>query len=195
MDVQMMSTRGSRGLRLGAAGSALAAMLVAGSGLAAGGVTDAAPDVAVKAALLYNFAKFAEWPGLPAGAPIAFCIIGDDAIAAALVETVRGQNINGHAIDVSRAQGSPWWGDCDVLFVASAETQRSAGGLAAIKMLPVLTVSDGKGFSQAGGIIELFVEGARMRFAINVDAAEGSGLRLSSRLLGLAKIVRNGQVR
>ena len=65
---------------------------------------------------------------------------------------------------------------------------------AAIKTLPVLTVSDGKGFSQAGGIIELYVEGGRMRFAINVDAAERSGLRLSSRLLGLAKVVRDGHV-
>ncbi len=72
--------------------------------------------------------------------------------------------------------------------------ERSAGGLAEIKTLPVLTVSDGKGFSLAGGIIELYVEGGRMRFAINVDAAERSGLRLSSRLLGLAKIVRNGHV-
>jgi hypothetical protein len=187
-----MSTRRSRGGRLGAASIALAAMLIAGSGIAAGGVTDAAPDVAVKAALLYNFAKFAEWPGLPVGAPIAFCIVGDDAIAAALAETFRGQNINGHALDVSRAQGSPWWGECRVLFVASAEAQRSVGGLAAIKMLPVLTVSDGKDFSHAGGIIELYVEGGRMRFAINVDAAEQSGVRLSSRLLGLAKIIRTG---
>jgi hypothetical protein len=64
--------------------------------------------------------------------------------------------------------------------------------LAVIKTLPVLTVSDGKDFSQAGGIIELFVESGRMRFAINMDAAEGSGLRLSSRLLGLAKVTRNG---
>jgi uncharacterized protein DUF4154 len=190
MDVQMMSTRRSRGGRLATASVALVATLIASSGIAAG--ADVAPDVAVKAALLYNFAKFAQWPGLPVGAPITFCVVGDDAIAAALAETVRGQNINGHPLDVSRAQASPWWGGCHILFVASAETQRSAGGLAAIKMLPVLTVSDGKDFSQAAGIIEVYVEGGRMRFAINVDAADQSGLRLSSRLLGLAKIIRNG---
>jgi hypothetical protein len=63
--------------------------------------------------------------------------------------------------------------------------------LEAIRALPVLTVSDGKDFSQAAGIIELYVEGGRMRFAINLDAADRSGLRLSSRLLGLAKIIRN----
>ena len=192
MDIPLRSSPRFRGARLSAMSIALAAALIAASGIANGGTTDVAPDVAVKAALLYNFAKFAEWPGLPVGAPIAFCVVGDDAIAAALAETVRGQNINGHALDVSRAQASPWWGDCHVLFVASAEAQRSAGGLAAIKMLPVLTVSDGKDFAQAAGIIEVYVEGGRMRFAINVDAADRSGLRLSSRLLGLAKIIRNG---
>jgi hypothetical protein len=192
MDIPLIFSLRFRGGRLGAASIALAAMLIAGSGIAAGGVTDVAPDVPVKAALLYNFAKFVEWPGLPVGAPIAFCIVGDDAIAAALVETVHGQNINGHALDVSMAQASPWWGGCHVLFVAAAETQRSTNGLEAIKALPVLTVSDGKDFSQAGGIIELYVAGERMRFAINVNAADQSGLRLSSRLLGLAKIIRTG---
>ena len=66
--------------------------------------------------------------------------------------------------------------------------------MSGIRTLPVLTVSDGKGFAQAGGIIELYVEGGRMRFAINVDATARSGLRLSSRLLGLAKVIRDGHV-
>ena len=65
-------------------------------------------------------------------------------------------------------------------------------GLDGIKTLPVLTVSDRRGFSEWGGIIEMYIESGRMRFAVNVDAAEHSGLRLSSRLLGLAKVIRNG---
>ena len=73
-------------------------------------------------------------------------------------------------------------------------TRRSADGLDAIRTLPVLTVSDGKGFASAGGIIELYVEDGRMRFAINVDAAERTRLRISSRLLGLAKVVRDRHV-
>ena len=153
---------------------------------------DVADDVAVKAAFLYNFAKFAEWPALAPGGAIALCVVGDDRIANALVETVRGQNISGHALEVSRPQDSATWRSCHLLFVANAETKRAAGGLNGIKTLPVLTVSDGKAFSQTGGIIELFVEGGRMRFAINVDAVEGAGLRISSRLLGLAKVTRNG---
>ena len=190
----MVSTLRSRAGLFAVASIALTAALIAAPGIAADNGTDVAPDVAVKAAFLYNFAKFAEWPALPSGAPIVVCIVGEDGIAAALVETVRGQNISGHTLEVWRPQESGMWRVCHLLFIADAETRRAAGGLGGIKTLPVLTVSDGKGFSQAGGIIELYVEGGRMRFAINVDAAEGSGLHLSSRLLGLAKVIRTGHV-
>jgi uncharacterized protein DUF4154 len=189
MDVAMTSWRGVASL-------ALAATLIAVPGIAAGagGGADVGSDVAVKAAFLYNFAKFAEWPALPSGAPIVVCILGDDRIAAALVETVRGQNISGHALEVWRPQDASTWPSCHLLFVSDTETRRSARSLDGIKTLPVLSVSDGKGFSQSEGIIELYVEGGRMHFAINVDAAERSGLRLSSRLLGLAKVMRSGHV-
>jgi hypothetical protein len=182
----------SRGGRFAVAIIALAATFVAAAEIAAGNGIDVGSDVAVKAAFLYNFAKFVEWPALPAGAHIVVCVVGDDRIAAALVETVRGQEIGGRALEVLRPQDSVTWEACHLLYIAGAETQRSAAGLGAIKTLPVLTVSDGKGFSEASGIIELYVEGGRMRFAINMDAAERSGLHLSSRLLGLAKVIRNG---
>jgi hypothetical protein len=181
-----------RGEWLAVASLVLVATLCAAAGIAYGANADVASDVAVKAAFLYNFAKFAEWPALPPGAPIAVCVVGDDQIADALVETVRGQNISGHTLAVSRPRDSATWRSCNLLFVANAETQRAADGLDGIRTLPVLTVSDGKGFAQAAGIIELYVEGGRMRFAINVDAAERSGLRLSSRLLGLARVIRSG---
>jgi len=173
---------------------ALAATLIAAPGIAAGTGADVAPDVPVKAAFLYNFAKFVEWPALTAGAPIVVCIVGHDGIATAFVETVRGQTISGHRLDVLRPLDSATWSVCNLLFIADAETRRSAGGLDEIKRLPVLTVSDNKGFALAGGIIELYVEAGRMRFAINLDAADRAGLRVSSRLLGLAKVIRNSHV-
>ena len=151
-------------------------------------------EVAVKAALLFNFAKFAEWPALASGAPIIACIVGDDGIATALVGTVRAQQISGHPVEVRRSQDSGAWRVCQLLFIADAETRSSDSGVGGIRTLPVLTVSDGKGFSERGGIIELYLEGRRVRFAINVDAAERSGLRLSSRLLGLARVIRDGQI-
>ena len=126
----MMPSCAVRGGWLGVASIALAATLIAAPGRAPEARSDdVAPDVAVKAAFLYNFAKFAEWPALPAGAPIVVCVVGDDGIAAALVETVRGQNISGHALDVWRPQDSATWRACHLLFIADAETRRSAGGL------------------------------------------------------------------
>jgi hypothetical protein len=193
VDVQVISLLRSCGGRLVVVSIALAT-LIAAPALAAYSHAEVTSDVVVKAALLFNFAKFAEWPALPPSASILVCIVGDDGIAAALVETVRGQSISGHPIEVRRSPDSAVWRVCHLMFIAEAETRRFAGGLGGIKMLPVLTVSDGKGFARAGGIIELYIESGRMRFAINLDAAESSGLRLSSRLLGLAKVVRNGDV-
>ncbi len=179
--------------RLTAARVALAATLMVSPAIAVVSAADATLDVAVKAAFLYNFAKFTEWPALPSGAPLVFCAAGDDAIADALVQTVRGQAINGHAIDVRRSPDSASWPACQLLFIGEAETRRPTGRVDGIRMLPVLTVSDGKDFSRMGGIIELYIEDGRMRFAINTDAVTRSGLRLSSRLLGLARVVRDGQ--
>ena len=71
---------------------------------------------------------------------------------------------------------------------------KSAAGLDSVRMLPVLTISDGKGFSETGGVIELYLQAGKMAFAINVDAAERSGVRLSSRVLGLARIRRDPHV-
>jgi hypothetical protein len=187
-----MSLLRSCSRRPGAATLAVAVAFTAAPATATG--ADSASDVAVKAALLFNFAKFAEWPALAAGASILVCVVGDDGIAAAVAETVRGQNISGHPIEVRRSPDSAGWRICHLIFIADAEIPRSAGALLGIKTLPVLTVSDGKGFTRTGGIIELYIESGRMRFAINLDAAESSGLRLSSRLLGLAKVVRNGHV-
>jgi hypothetical protein len=146
-------------------------------------------DVAVKAAFLFNFAKFTEWPRLPAGAPITICVVDEDEIAASLAAIVRGQMVDGRAVGVLRSPEAAEWTACHILFIADTATRRAAAALPAIKALPVLTVSDDPGFARAGGIIELYVEAGRMRFAVNTAAVERSGVRLSSRLLGLAKLV------
>ena len=165
----------------------LAAALIAATSTAA---ADAAPDAAVKAAFLYNFAKFTEWPALLPDAPLVVCIVDSDAIAAAFVETVHGQQVAGHRLEVWRPQDGSSWRTCNLVFVADPGF-RLAKQLVEIKTLPVLTVGDGRGFSQAGGIIELYLEGGKMHFSVNLDAAERAGIRLSSRLLTLAKIIRS----
>jgi hypothetical protein len=181
---------------IGRAAISLVATLIAAPAFASlvPAQTVAPPDIPVTAAFLYNFAKFTEWPALAPGLPIAFCIVGDRQIAAALVETTRGQRIGDRTLEVSQPPDSASWRSCHVLFIAGGDTRRSTGELNGLRTAPVLTVSDGKGFSQGQGIIELYVQDERFRFAINVDAVERAGLRLSSRLLGLARIVRDGNV-
>jgi hypothetical protein len=194
MDLPMMPAQQAPGGRLCVATVVLAATLVAEPGLARRSDAQAVSDVAVKAALLFNFAKFAEWPALLSSASINFCIVGDEGVATALVDVVRGHTINGRRLEVWRPHDATAWKTCHLLYVADADSRRLAARLAEIRAVPILTVSDANGFAGTGGIVELYVDGARMRFAINVDAAERSGLRLSSRLLGLATIVRNARV-
>lgn len=151
----------------------------------------AATDVGVKAALIYNFAKFAEWPALRTDDPIVVCIVGNDRIAEAFAAAVHGQHIGRRRLDLGRPRNSGEWPDCQVLFITGTQFRQFAAGLAGIKAAPILTVSDGEGFAKSGGIIELYVEKGLMRFAINLDAVQRSGLNLSSRLLGLARLMRD----
>ena len=160
------------------------------SALQAGRGVLRAPDVGVKAAFLYNFAKFTEWPALRQGAPIVACIVGDGGIAAALVEIAGVRTIDDHPLVIGRSQDSATWRACQILFIADTDIRRAVNGLTSITTEPVLTVSDSAGFAQAGGIIELYSDGGQMRFVINAEAAERSGLRLSSKLLSLAKVIR-----
>jgi hypothetical protein len=172
------------------AGLLAALTTVAGSVRAAAGA-DVASDVAVKAAFLYNFAKFTEWPALPAGTSLVLCVLGDDAVGAALTDTIHGQQIDGHGLEVRRLTADASPRACHVLFAARSEVRRASSMLDDMRELPILTVSDGSGFALTSGMIELFVDGGHMRFAVNVDSVQRARLHLSSRLLGLAKIVRS----
>ena len=170
----------------------LIAGLLAAFAAGAGGVfagAEVATDVAVKAAFLYSFAKFTQWPALPATAPLVLCVLGDDAVGTALTDTIRRQQIDGHGLEVRRLASGASAQSCHVLFVAGSDVRRAAPTLDDVRELPILTVSDGSGFAQTSGMIELFVEAGHMRFAVNIDSVQRSRLHLSSRLLALARIL------
>jgi hypothetical protein len=150
-----------------------------------------APEPALKAAFLYNFAKFAEWPvDAPPADPLTICVLGDAAIADALDETVKGRTVDGRKTVVVRVKPEGFR-DCHVLYLAGLEAKRAQAIIDGLKGAPVLTVGDREQFAQSGGIAGLFIEQGRMRFAINVEAAQRGRLRISSRLLSLAKIVKD----
>jgi len=152
-----------------------------------------APDL--KAAFLFNFARFADWPALPPDAPITICVSGDEPLASALASALHGQTAESHGIAVTRLAGAdPAWRTCQMLFIGGADKSQIARVVGDAGTLPILTVSDTARFAEAGGLIELYLDNGRMRFAINIDAVQRSRVRLSSRLLGLAKIVREAHV-
>ncbi|MEP6916316.1 MAG: YfiR family protein [Acidobacteriota bacterium] len=128
---------------------------------------DRATDVTVMAAYLYNFVKFTDWTLLGLAEPVTLCVIGDTRLAGALIETVRGKRIDGHPIGAQAIGGDASLQLCNVLFISKSAAGRSAALLEGLKRVPVLTVSDSKGFAQSMGIIEFFVDSERLRFAIN----------------------------
>jgi YfiR/HmsC-like len=145
----------------------------------------------LKAAFLYNFAKFVEWPpaAFPERAtPVTLCTLGDDAIAASLEAVVKGETLDARRLVVRRLRDPQEARDCHVLFISPAEKHVSQL-LASLRGAGVLTVGDGNDFLDQGGVIRFFLEQNRVRFDINLDAAERSRLNLSSKLLRLARAV------
>ncbi len=153
---------------------------------------ESVPVTSMRAEFLFRFAQFTEWPAdaLPASAPIAFCTVGDPETADALDRTVRKQSINGHALVVLREVEEAEARACHVLFIGRAAGKAGPGLIRSVAGVPVLTVSEEAAFAEAGGIVQLYTERARMRFAVNVDTAQRQRLHLSSQLLSLAKIVK-----
>jgi len=150
-----------------------------------------ASEPTLKAAFLYNFAKFAEWPVDAAPAdPVTICVLGDAVIADALDETVKGRTIDGRKVVISRVKPDAFR-TCHVLYLTGLDGKRTQQVLDELKTTPVLTVGDREQFAQSGGVAGLFIEQGRVRFAINVEAALRARLRISSRLLSLAKIVKD----
>jgi hypothetical protein len=141
----------------------------------------------LEAAFIMNFVKFTEWSA-PDDMSLVVCVIGDERVGAAVIEALR-TTPNGARIQVRQLADQPSTPDCHLAFIGGSQMHRARPILDAVRGRPVLTVSDGAGFAQAGGMIELFMEGGRMRFAVNLDAVEQAHVRLSSQLLGLAKIV------
>jgi hypothetical protein len=154
-----------------------------------------ASEPALKSAFLYNFPRFTEWPPevLAPGDPILLCVVNDGVVAGMLETLTKGRNVEGHPLVVSTmAQDSPApaLSVCSVVFLSGLGLVRSAALLEALNGKPILTVGDGEAFARAGGIVGLFIKDGTLQFGINTTAAQRAGLRLSSKLLNLAKPVK-----
>jgi len=161
----------------------------------AGAQAHSPSEYQVKAAFLFNFAKFIDWPPSAfAGpqSPFAICILGVDPFGKTIDNALEGKAIGDHPVIVLRAKDAADARRCQMVFVSSSEKQHLAELIASFRGANILIVGETERFADAGGTIELMLDQNHIRFAINTYAAEAAGLKISSKLLALAKIVRAG---
>ena len=137
----------------------------------------------VKAAFLFNFLKFVDWPAAAGDAPWVIGILGRDPFAGVLEDTVRGKMVNGRRVEVRRYARPADVKDCNILFIGHADFERL--GMPAQPGL--LTVGEAPGFLKSGGMINFYLEDNRVHFEIRPEVAHAAGLRLSSQLLKLGR--------
>jgi hypothetical protein len=148
----------------------------------------------LKAAMLYNLTHFVEWP--PSAypdprAPILLCILGRDPFGSFLTSTLLNQTVNGRSMRILHPQNPEAVRGCHILYISSSERKTTVQIFSTLKGASVLTVGEMAQFAAHGGMIQFALEDQQVRFDINLDAASRAGLKISSKLLVLAKIVKN----
>lgn len=151
----------------------------------------AVTEYQVKAAFLYNFSRFVNWPD-PLDNTFRLCVIGEDPFEGQL-DGLIGKNIHDSILVVETHASTDTIQGCQVLFISGSLEQRLDRIFAAIEGQPVLTISDIASFTDVGGMIGLELANKKIRFEINIDVASQAGLSISSKLLSLAAVVRMEQ--
>ncbi len=147
----------------------------------------------VKAAYLYNFGRFVQWPAkatAAGGDSFAICVLGEDPFGPVLHATIAGETIGGRNVVAKRISKPQDGVNCRILFISSSEDHQLKEVLAALDKVSGLTVSDMAQFALRGGMVQFILDGNKVRFEVNLFTAERAGLTLSSQLLKLATNVR-----
>jgi hypothetical protein len=156
-------------------------------------LTGESVEYPVKLAFLYNFAKFIEWPSdsyRDPGAPLEICIVGHDPFSSDSERELQTRTVAGHPVEVLTLKPTDTLRVCHMVFIPITENDQADKIMKGLKGSSTLTVGEAEGFAVMGGIINLTVEGNKVHFEVNRLAADRAGLRISSKLLSLAKIVR-----
>ena len=174
-------------------GRVVCAVLLAGiGGLAAftrGG--DAPGEYELKAALVFNFTQFVDWPAAAFAsprAPFVIGVLGRDPFGHSLDEVVQGEQVGSHPIVVERCRDTRAAARCQLVFVSASERYDLAPVMAALRGRAVLTVGDFDGFLRQGGMVRLYHSGKRIRLRIDREAARAAGLTMSAKLLRVAEL-------
>ena len=145
----------------------------------------------IKAAFLYNFAKFVEWPPEAfddEDSTLVLGVLGDDPFGAAL-QSLTGKTVRGRRLTIKRFDSLLDISDCHILFITSSVQEQQQEALESLEGSNVLTVGEIQRFAQMGGIINFVIRKNKIRFEINLDAGKRAGLMISSQLLNLAESV------
>lgn len=148
------------------------------------------PDYQVKAAFLYHFGQFVEWPTnafAATNAPLVVGVCGGDPFHGDLERMVAGQDINGHPVIVRPIKALSDFKGCHILFIAASQKAQVRELLKAVNGAGVLTVGETDDFIRAGGMINFIIEDSQVHFQINNKAARSAGLNISSKLIKLAR--------
>jgi hypothetical protein len=184
-----------RRLRLGRAIGQVAALLAAmtvSEHLVGESPVGGLDEYHVKAAFLYNFAKFVEWPSgtfVNAKDPITICVYGHDPFGHSLEQAIAGRAIASRSLAIRNIASVQQIAGCQILFIGTTEAKRVVSILLDIHAPGILTIEESDASGADGEVINLRLEGDKVRFDINVEAADRAKLRISSHLLGLAHIV------
>ena len=146
----------------------------------------------VKAGYLFNFARFVDWPAESwprADGTILICSIGDDRLAEVLKQVVVGKQANGRRIETRRISSSQEGRSCHILLIGFRNQQRVLEMLRGLQVARVLTVGQVDGFTDLGGMINLVRTERTVELEVNPKAAEAAGLKISSRLLAVSRVV------
>src|SRR5579862_2179388 len=169
------------------------ALAILSAGARAGAADEyRADEYRVKAAFLYNFAKFVEWPPRAfknPSDPIVIGVLGKNPFGDALSEAVAGKTLGGRAFQVREVAGAQQAADCQIVFVSSSERKHLGPLFSRIGNAAVLTVGETDNFAAEGGMINFKIDAGSVRLQINVEAARRQQLRISVKLLSLAEIV------
>jgi hypothetical protein len=171
--------------------------LLAGIVLAAVMSAGTVDEYQVKAAFLYNFAKFVEWPAEAFRSdkdPLRICVLGANPFGSSLSDVLRGKTVLGRPIALADITDPAQAADCQIVFINESERKRVRLILKTLPRTGILTVSESEGFAAHGGIVNFTRDGGHLGFEINAGVASDARLRISSRVLQLAHIVKSGSL-
>jgi hypothetical protein len=186
-------------LQRSAAGLACRLVLLCAAALAgwsAGAAEDATSlEQRVKAAFLYQFASYVEWPAqsfAQPDTPVTIAVMGAEQLAAELKQLSAGRTVGGRTVEVRQVRPGETLAGINILFIGSAENARLPQVVQAAKQRPMLIVTETDGALGQGSMINFVIVDRRVRFEVALDSVERSGLKLSSRLLAVAQQVKTG---